>query len=94
MISCVEDCQQVSKRGGNLQGQAQHTVTAAGRRAGYVQRLTDCIICCPLVCCLLPFIYHTLGPGALVAAAKLVILGLLLNQNASYTILCLLHLLL
>ena len=36
------------QQGGNLQGQAQRPVTAAGRKAGYVWQPTDCIICCPL----------------------------------------------
>ena len=43
------DCQQVSSKGETCKGiQAQRTVTAAGRKAGYVRQPTDCIICCPL----------------------------------------------
>ena len=53
------DCQQVSSKGETCKGiQAQRTVTAAGRKAGYVRQPTDCIICCPLFVAYYPFFWN------------------------------------
>ena len=76
----LADCQQVSTRGGNLQGQAQRTVTAAGRRAGYVWRPTDCIICCPLFVACCPLFW---GVGC---QAGYAILMLLFNQFVPFSL--------
>ena len=72
------------QQGGNLQGQAQRTVTAAGSKAGYVWQPTDCIICCPLFVACYPLFLEP-------PSHKMDMFGLLV---APFAVHCLLHLVL
>ena len=79
------DCQQVSSKGETYKGiQAQRTVTAAGRKAGYVWQPTDCIICCPLFVACYPLFLEP-------PSHKMDMFGLLV---APFAVHCLLHLVL